>query len=87
MRTDAQTYALAAATPVTIRGGIYAIVATGATGNLQMKAPDGTFVNVATSDTPGTSITLAGAACMSPIYLPAGSVQLTSGSGWLVGIG
>jgi len=87
MRADAQTYVLAAATPVTIRGGVYAIVATGATGTLQMKAPDGSFVSVATSDTPGTPITLAGAACMSPIYLPAGSVQLASGSGWLVGIG
>jgi hypothetical protein len=87
MRADAQSYALAAATPVQIRGGTYALVATGGTGQLQMAAPDGSFVNVFTSDVPGTAVTLTVAGCLSPLFLPAGRVQLTAGVGWLVGIG
>lgn len=87
MRADPTQYTLAAATPVTIRGGIYALVSDGITGNLQMSSPTGTFVNVATSDVPGTPVALAAAGSFSPIYLPAGRVQLASGAGWLVGIG
>jgi hypothetical protein len=87
MRADAQSYALAAATPVQIRGGTYALVAAGGTGNLQMAAPDGTFVNVSPAVIPPTAIALAAAGSISPIYLPAGRVQLASGTGWLIGIG
>lgn len=86
-RADETSYALAAATPVTISGGIYALVAKGATGNLQMSTPDSTFVEVFTTEVPATPVALAAAGCLSPIYLPAGRVQLASGTGWLVGIG
>lgn len=87
MRSDPQIYTLAAATPVAIRGGQYMLVATGATGNLQVLAGDNsTYVNVASTDTPGTPVSLAGAGAISPLWLPAGKVQLASGSGWLVGV-
>ena len=84
---DRAQYALAAATPVTIRGGIYALVATAGTGNLQMAAPNGTFVNVSPAVIPPTAVALAAAGSISPIYLPEGQVQLASGTGWLVGVG
>lgn len=86
MRADAQTYTLATATPVTIRGGAYALVGLAAGGNLQFRAPDGTFVAVTVSDAPATPISVIGGT-ISPIWLPAGQVQLPTGSGWLVGIG
>lgn len=86
MRSDAQTYTLAAATPVAIRGGLYALMGKAAGGNLQVMVPDGTFMAVTTVDTPATPISVIGGS-ISPIYLPAGTVQLASGSGWLVGIG
>lgn len=85
-RADSSQYAIST-TPISIRGGVYALVAKGATGNLQMAAPDMTFVNTATIDVPATPIALAAAGCLAPIYLPAGQVQLASGAGWLIGIG
>jgi len=87
MSADSTQYALAAATPVTIRGGRYALVSKAATGNLQIATPDGTFVNVASADVLATPIALAAAGCIAPLYLPAGQVQIATGSGWLVGVG
>jgi hypothetical protein len=86
-RADSSQYLLVAATPVAIKGGVYALIGKAAGGNLQMQAPDNTFVAVTTVDTPATPVSAIGGS-ISPIYLPAGSVQIASGGNcWLVGIG